>query len=67
MTKVCPATQLDSLLASQTAALAMSTGNPNLPIGNPSANQGSTISDVKNVCRLTDASGFAGQSTKRAG
>jgi hypothetical protein len=27
----------------------MSTGNPDLPIGNPSANQGSTISGVRSI------------------
>jgi hypothetical protein len=47
MTIVCPTTQLDSSLASQSAAWAMSTGNPDLPISNPSANQGFTISGVR--------------------
>jgi len=37
----CPATRLDSLLASQSAAFAISAGNPDLPSGSISASQGS--------------------------
>jgi len=58
-TRAWPVTKLDSLLASQSAAFAISAGNPDLPIGYRSAIHGSTISGVRST-NSVGRSGTAG-------
>ena len=55
-TRACPVTKLDSLLASQSAAFAISAGSPALPIGVSDASHGFTISGV----RSTSSAGISG-------
>ena len=62
-TRACPATKLDSLLASQSAAFAISGGNPALPSGIPAANHGATISSGARSIKSADIS--AGNSPEK--
>jgi hypothetical protein len=64
-TKACPVTQLDSLLASQSAALAISAGSPALPSGLTSPIQVFTRSGICST-RSADSSGKMGAQMKVA-
>src|SRR5438876_12380880 len=58
-TRACPVTKLDSLLASQSAAFAISAGSPAAPSGVPAASHGFTISGVRSISSA-GISGYTG-------